>query len=262
MDAQTTLADTAGLAALVQSIVRLEVEGGAETYDCGIPPEVLAENRFLAARDGMDAELIAHELDERVPARALLEDLLVLCRPHAEALGCAAELEAVSRLADRTGARRQLELSRALGPPPRRRRPGRRLPRRRLAAGTPSSHGTRAGCGRVGGRSVREMPNRQPTRARHESHVPAWRPQRCVRSRPRTKAPRRRPLVVERVAGRDHELADDQVRAEFRDAVADAVDADLDHGGAAAGVERAWRWRRFRRRAGRRRRRSASARSW
>jgi carboxylate-amine ligase len=119
MDAQTTLADTAGLAALVQSIVRLEVEGGAGTYDMGIPPEVLAENRFLAARDGMEAELIAHELDERVPARELLEDLLVLCRPHAEALGCAAELQAVTRLADRTGARRQLELNRSLNSLPR-----------------------------------------------------------------------------------------------------------------------------------------------
>jgi glutamate---cysteine ligase / carboxylate-amine ligase len=119
MDAQTTLADTAALAALVQSIVRLEVEGGAGTYDLDIPPEVLDENRFLAARDGMDAELIVHELDERIPARALLEDLLTLCRPHADALGCLPELEAVSRLADRTGARRQLELKRGLGSLPR-----------------------------------------------------------------------------------------------------------------------------------------------
>ena len=69
MDAQTTLADTAAIAALVQSIVRLEVEEGAKTYDLGIPPEVLNENRFLAARDGIDAELIAHELDQRLPAR-------------------------------------------------------------------------------------------------------------------------------------------------------------------------------------------------
>ncbi len=115
MDAQTTLADTAALAALVQSIVRLEVEEGARTYDDGIPPEVLNENRFLAARDGMEAELIAHDLNERVPARDLLDDLLVLCRPHAEALGCGPELESARRLADRTGARRQLELSRSLG---------------------------------------------------------------------------------------------------------------------------------------------------
>ena len=119
MDAQTTLADTASLAALVQSLVRLEVEEGSSTYDDGIPPEVLAENRFLAARDGMDAELIEHHLNERVPAKGLLEELLRSCRPHAEALGCLEELESVGRLADRTGARRQLELSRSLGSLPR-----------------------------------------------------------------------------------------------------------------------------------------------
>ncbi|HEX2706656.1 MAG TPA: carboxylate-amine ligase, partial [Solirubrobacterales bacterium] len=119
MDAQTTLADTAGLAALVQCIVRLEVEEGAQTFDAGIPAEVLAENRFLAARDGMDAELIEPELGERVPARGLLDELLVECRPHAEELDCAKELETVATLADRTGARRQLELSRSLGSLPR-----------------------------------------------------------------------------------------------------------------------------------------------
>jgi carboxylate-amine ligase len=119
MDAQTTLGDTASLAALVQSLVRLEVEEGNETYDCGIPPEVLNENRFLAARDGMDAELIQPSLNERVPAKALLDDLLAACRPHAEALGCLEEFNGIGRLADRTGARRQLELSRSLGSLPR-----------------------------------------------------------------------------------------------------------------------------------------------
>ena len=119
MDAQTTLADTAALAALVQCIVRLEVEAGSHTFDAGVPHEVLAENRFLAARDGMEAELIEVGLGERVPARALLEELLVACRPHAEELGCAAELEEVTRLAAKTGATRQLELSRSLGSLPR-----------------------------------------------------------------------------------------------------------------------------------------------
>lgn len=118
MDAQTTLADTAAIAALVQSIVRAEVEG-EDHLERAMPQEVLTENRFLAARDGMDAELIEPELGERVPARALLEELLVTCRPHAEALGCAAELEGVTRLAAKTGAARQLELSRSLGSLPR-----------------------------------------------------------------------------------------------------------------------------------------------
>lgn len=114
MDAQTTLADTAALSALVQCIVRLEVEDG-HAEEPAVPQEVLAENRFLAARDGMDADLIDHGLGRRVPARDLLADLLVACRPHAQELGCAEELEAAGMLAWRTGAKRQLERSRALG---------------------------------------------------------------------------------------------------------------------------------------------------
>ncbi|MET0558624.1 MAG: YbdK family carboxylate-amine ligase [Solirubrobacterales bacterium] len=118
MDAQTTLADAAAIAALVQSIVRAEVEG-EDHLERPMPQEVLAENRFLAARDGMDAELIEPELGRRVPARELLADLVAVCRPHAQALGCAAELEAVLGLGEQTGARWQLEQARTLGSLPR-----------------------------------------------------------------------------------------------------------------------------------------------
>ena len=114
MDAQTTLADTAAIAALVQCIVRAEVEG-EDHLERSMPQEVLAENRFLAARDGMDAELIEPELGRRVPARELLADLVAVCRPHAEALGCAAELDAVIRLGERTGAQRQIEQAAGAG---------------------------------------------------------------------------------------------------------------------------------------------------
>jgi len=114
MDAQTKLADSAAIAALVQSIVRAEVEG-SQHLERAMPQEVLAENRFLAARDGMDAELIEPELGRRVPARELLADLVTVCRPHAEALGCAAELDAVIPLGERTGAQRQIEQAAALG---------------------------------------------------------------------------------------------------------------------------------------------------
>jgi carboxylate-amine ligase len=118
MDAQTTLADTAAIAALVQSIVRAEIEGG-DHMERPMPQEVLAENRFLAARDGMDADLIEPELGRRVAARELLADLVTVCRPHADALGCRAELDRVCGLGERTGAQRQLELSRRLGSLPR-----------------------------------------------------------------------------------------------------------------------------------------------
>jgi carboxylate-amine ligase len=113
MDAQTTLADTAAVVALVQSIVHAEVEG-EDQLERPMPQEVLEENRFLAARDGMEAELIEPELGRRVPARELLAELVAVCGPHAETLGCEAEFGEVIRLGDRTGAQRQIEQARAL----------------------------------------------------------------------------------------------------------------------------------------------------
>ncbi len=118
MDAQTMLGETAAIAALVQCIVRAEVEG-EEHLERPMPQEVLAENRFLAARDGMDADLIEPELGRRVPARELLDDLVAVCRPHAQELGCEAELDGVRELGAHTGAQRQIEQARALGSLPR-----------------------------------------------------------------------------------------------------------------------------------------------
>ncbi|HEV7562940.1 MAG TPA: YbdK family carboxylate-amine ligase [Solirubrobacterales bacterium] len=118
MDAQTTLPDTAAIAALVQCIVRAEVEG-EDHMERAMPQEVLSENRFLAARDGMDADLIEPELGRRLPARELLAELVAVCGPHADALGCRDELEGIPGLGDRTGAQRQLDLSRRLGSLPR-----------------------------------------------------------------------------------------------------------------------------------------------
>jgi carboxylate-amine ligase len=118
MDAQTTIADTGAIAALVQSIVKAEVEL-EDRLERPMPQEVLAENRFLAARDGMDAELIEPELGRRVPARELLADLVAVCRPHAEELGCEAELSRVPELGQQTGAQRQIEQATALGSLPR-----------------------------------------------------------------------------------------------------------------------------------------------
>ncbi|HEY6145535.1 MAG TPA: YbdK family carboxylate-amine ligase [Solirubrobacterales bacterium] len=118
MDAQTKLGDTAAIAALVQCIVRAEVEAGTH-LERWMPQEVLSENRFLAARDGMDAELIEPELERRVPAQELLADLVAVCRPHAQDLGCEAELERVPELGALTGAQRQIDLARSLESLPR-----------------------------------------------------------------------------------------------------------------------------------------------
>jgi carboxylate-amine ligase len=112
MDAQSTVADTAALAALVQCIAKLEVEHGYASTRALEVPEALDENRFLAARDGMGAELIDVELERRVPAREVALRLVEACAPHAAALGCEGELDRVVTMAEQTGADRQLELAR------------------------------------------------------------------------------------------------------------------------------------------------------
>ena len=67
---------------------------------------MLDENRFLATRDGMEADFIYPPGDRR-PAREVLDELLAACAPQAAELGCVAELEAVTALADDPGDQRQ-----------------------------------------------------------------------------------------------------------------------------------------------------------
>jgi carboxylate-amine ligase len=112
MDAQTTVDETAALVALVQSLVRLEVEEGYVSEELLEAPEVLDENRFLAARDGMEARFVDPERGYREPARDELVRLLAACRPHAQDLGCADELEGVAALAAVPGSECQLAMAR------------------------------------------------------------------------------------------------------------------------------------------------------
>ena len=107
MDAQTHVADTAALVALVQSIARLELEEGYVPSHIVRAEEVLAENRFIAARDGVQARLIDTTEESLRPVTELVGELLVAARPHAEALGCAQELAWVTDLASNPGAVRQ-----------------------------------------------------------------------------------------------------------------------------------------------------------
>src|SRR5918997_1789823 len=58
MDAQSTLGAMAALVALVQCLVRLELVDGHADAALVHAPEVLDENRFLAARDGVSAEFV------------------------------------------------------------------------------------------------------------------------------------------------------------------------------------------------------------
>jgi carboxylate-amine ligase len=110
MDAQTRVEHTLGLAALVHSLVR-EL---AEHYEAGeqlsrIDHEMLDENKWLAARHGLEGELIDLPTGDRVGTRQLAGRLLERMRDHARDLGSANELEAINDLLDRgNGAQRQL----------------------------------------------------------------------------------------------------------------------------------------------------------
>jgi carboxylate-amine ligase len=108
MDGQTSVEDVAALAALIQSLASLELERPEAPAD---NVEVIGENRFLAARDGMHAELIDFCSGERIPAAEHLEHTLSACVLHAERLGCEHELADTRRLADCSGAARQRSLA-------------------------------------------------------------------------------------------------------------------------------------------------------
>jgi len=108
-DAQSTVQDAAAVVALVHALVGWL----AARHDAGEPLEPaddgwrLAENRWSAARWGMDAELADLRSGERVPARERLAALLADVGPVAADLGCVAELGDVARLAESNGPARQ-----------------------------------------------------------------------------------------------------------------------------------------------------------
>ncbi len=111
MDSQTSVEETAALAALVQSVSRLELCEGFVSRKLLALPEVLNENRFLAARDGVHARFVDPDAYTRRPLADTLEDLLSSCLPHAQDLGCEAELSLIPSVAEENGAVRQLALA-------------------------------------------------------------------------------------------------------------------------------------------------------
>ena len=111
MDAQSTLDHTAALVALVQSLVRLELVDGHADAALVHAPEVLDENRFLAARDGVDAELVDPVQGRAVSVVDIVADLMLSCAPHAAELGCAEELKHVAALLVHGGPERQRQLA-------------------------------------------------------------------------------------------------------------------------------------------------------
>jgi carboxylate-amine ligase len=110
MDSQTRVEHTLGLAALVQGLVK-EL---SEHYEAGkklsrYPFEMLDENKWLAARHGLEGELVDLPGSDRVATRELARRLLDRMREHCQDLGSAGELEHVEDLLERgNGAARQV----------------------------------------------------------------------------------------------------------------------------------------------------------
>jgi len=111
MDAQSEIDRTAALAAVVQALVRLEALEGYAAPELVGALELLEENRFIAARDGVDAELLDPVARRAVPVREVVERLLEAARPHAADLAAEAELDAIDGLLAEPAAALQRELA-------------------------------------------------------------------------------------------------------------------------------------------------------
>jgi carboxylate-amine ligase len=110
MDSQTRVEHTLALAALVQAMVKELAEHHAAGKRLSrYPYEMLDENKWLAARHGLDGQLVDLPRTARVPVVDLARRLMKRLRPHAEELGSAAELDDLEDLLENgNGAARQL----------------------------------------------------------------------------------------------------------------------------------------------------------
>ncbi len=109
LDSQTSLKHTTALTALTQCVVAhaLEESEPRGPYN----RDIAEENRWRASRHGMDAGFYDAAGDRTVPARDVARDLVERLRPHAQDLGCEADLEGVLEIVEGgTGSRRQREV--------------------------------------------------------------------------------------------------------------------------------------------------------
>jgi len=109
-DSQTHVEHTLALTALIQAMVKElceHYEAGGQLAD--YPWLMLDENKWLAARHGLDGELVDLPSNDRVGARELARRLLDRLREHAQDLGSADELEGIDDLLEGgSGAQRQM----------------------------------------------------------------------------------------------------------------------------------------------------------
>jgi carboxylate-amine ligase len=109
-DAQTRVEHTLGLAALVQAMVKElaeHFEAGKRLSESSL--SMLDENKWLAARHGLEADLVDLPSHKRIGTKQLARRLLDRLRPHAEELGSLEALAGIEDILARgNGAQRQV----------------------------------------------------------------------------------------------------------------------------------------------------------
>ncbi|MHC5025564.1 MAG: glutamate--cysteine ligase [Planctomycetota bacterium] len=115
MDQPMNMKHLLGLVALTQSLVAgisADIDRGAYLYDCH--PMIAKQNKWHAARHGMDARLVDFDTMLAIPARQAASRLMERCAPIADRLDCRpylANLDDILR--EGTGARRQRNVMRS-----------------------------------------------------------------------------------------------------------------------------------------------------
>jgi carboxylate-amine ligase len=101
-DAMPTLREVAAVGALVQCLVHRidgQIDAGEPVY---IPREwTIRQNKWLAARHGLDAKLIVDDEGTRLAAHDVIRELVDELAPVARELDCTAELADVNHVLDR-----------------------------------------------------------------------------------------------------------------------------------------------------------------
>lgn len=96
-DAQTRVESVAAIVALTRCLVAAFTERAPAPQ----PRLFIDENKWRAARYGLDADLVEAAHDTERPARDAIRELLELARPAGRSLGCGSELDEVERILER-----------------------------------------------------------------------------------------------------------------------------------------------------------------
>ncbi|MFZ2501611.1 MAG: glutamate--cysteine ligase [Nocardioides sp.] len=100
-DGPSTLGEVGAVAALAQCLVTRIATAIDEGEPLPSPPRwILRENKWLAARYGLDAAIVVNQKGERKVLREALPALLADLAPTAAKLGCTEELASVARIVE------------------------------------------------------------------------------------------------------------------------------------------------------------------